>query len=243
MKKLLANDINTHAKTKRALALCTVLALASTTLLAQQQQQQGKGYDNDKGVPGKETQTQTGKAGQFSRGDEKFLKDACRGGRMEVQMGNLGVQKAQNPQVKEYAQRLIDDHTKANSELKQLALNKGLTFPDTDSVAEATDVTDADRTRVRERNDAEKDAKGEHKEHAGLKKLEGLSGAEFDREFVRMAVKDHEKDISEFEKVSQKSEDSEVRAFAAKALPTLREHLQQAKNLQSEIGTSSDTIK
>jgi putative membrane protein len=242
MKKFLTNDMNTHAKTKRTLALCTVLALTSTALLAQQQPQD-KPYDQDKGVPGTEAQTQTGKASQLSRGDEKFIKDACRGGKMEVQMGNLGVQRAQNPQVKEFAQRLIDDHTKANSELKQLATSKGLIFPDSDSVAEATDITDADRTRVRERDDTDKDAKGEHKEHGSLKKLEGLSGTEFDREFVRMAVKDHEKDVSEFEKASQKLDDSEVKAFAAKTLPTLREHLQQAKSLQSEIGATSDTIK
>jgi len=242
MKKFLTNDMNTHAKTKRTLALCTVLALTSTALLAQQQPRD-KPYDQDKGVPGTETQTQTGKAGQLSRGDEKFIKDACRGGKMEVQMGNLGVQRAQNPQVKEFAQGLIDDHTKANSELKQLAMSKGLTVSESDSIAEGTDTTDADRTRVRERGETDQDAKGGHKEHTGLKKLEALSGADFDREFVRMAVKDHEKDISEFEKASQKVEDSEVKAFAAKTLPTLREHLQQAKSLQSEIGTSSDTIK
>src|ERR1041384_2423971 len=77
MKKLLTNDINTHAKPKLSLALCTVLALTSTALLAQQD----KPYDQDKGVPGTETQTQTGKAGQLSRSDEKFMKDACHGGR------------------------------------------------------------------------------------------------------------------------------------------------------------------
>jgi putative membrane protein len=212
--KLWRNQINQNAKTKIAFALCTVMAVSAATMRADD--------DKDKGAPSPDNATATGKASQLSRSDQNFIKDACRGGHMEVQMGKLGVQKAQSEQAKQFAQRLIDDHTRANADLKQ---------PDPDKIAGITD--DTDRSRVREKEDADR---GEHKEHAELKKLENLSGTEFDRAFAKIAVNDHEKDVKEFEKVSQKADDSDVKAFAAKTLPTLREHLQQARSLQASVG-------
>jgi putative membrane protein len=220
--KLFGNQFDMNAKTKLSLALCTVLALSAAALRADD--------DKNKGAPGNDS---TATSSKLSHSDEKFIKDACRGNHMEVQMGKLGVQKAQSDQVKQYAQRLIDDHTKADTELKQLASSKGLTLPSEKVAGTSEDYSD--RTRVREKSDTDAES---HKEHAGLKKLEGLSGTEFDREFVRMAVKDHENDIKEFEKASQKADDAQVKAFAAKALPTLREHLSQAKSLQSQIGSA-----
>src|SRR5205085_3204343 len=128
---------------------------------------------------------------------------------------------------KTFAQKLIDDHTKANAELKQIATSKGLILPEpSDKITDVTD--DTDRTRVREKDEAEDLGR---KAHAELKKLENLSGTDFAKAFAKMAVSDHEKDVKEFEKASQKADDADVRAFAAKTLPTLREHLQQAKGL------------
>jgi putative membrane protein len=213
--KSLRNEITPHAKIQIAFALCTAIALSTTVAFADDQKA--------KGAPDRST-TQTGKGSQLSSSDERFVKEACQGGHMEVNMGKLGVQKAQSTEVKQFAQRLIDDHTKAGTELKQIAASKGLTLPEKDHVTST--ANDGDRTRVRD-EDADK---GHDKE---LKKLEGLSGAEFDRAFATMAVKDHEKDIKLFEKAAQKADDSELKAFAAKTLPTLREHLQQAKSLES----------
>jgi putative membrane protein len=205
-----------NAKTTLTLALCTVVALSMTPLRAD---------DKD-----------TGKAGKLSRGDEKFIKEACEGGVMEVKMGKLGVQKAQNAQVKQFAQTLIDDHTKANTELKQLAASKGCILPEPQEGISST-TESADRSPVREKADSDR---GEsHKEHAAMKKLQGLSGTEFDREFVKMAVNDHQKDIKEFEKASKNADDTELKSFAAKTLPTLREHLQQAKSLQSQVSAGA----
>jgi putative membrane protein len=211
-----------NAKTKLTFALCTVVALSMTPLRAD---------DKD-----------TGKAGKLSRGDEKFLKEACEGGMMEVKMGKLGVQKAQNAQVKQFAQTLIDDHTKANTELKELAASKGCVLPESqDSISSTSSGTStsstqsADRTAVREKAD-----RGEgHKEHAAMKKLQGLSGTEFDREFVKMAVNDHQKDVKEFEKAAKDADDTELKSFAAKTLPTLRQHLQQAKSLQTQVSAGA----
>jgi len=221
--KMFANQKELNAKTKLTLALCTVLALSAAPLQADDDK------DKNKGGAGAASQTQTGQAGNLSRNDEKFVREAAKGGMMEVHMGKLGVQKAQSDQVKQFAQRLVDDHTKANTELKQIASTKGITLPDADRIA---GTPDTDRTQVRERTDTDKTGK----EHAEIKRLEGLSGTEFDRAFVRAAINDHEKDVKEFEKAAEKCDDAELKAFAAKTLPTLREHLSQARSLQAQVG-------
>ena len=231
--KLIRNQMSTNAKTKLTLALCTVLALSAASLRAQED---NYGKDKDKGAPGAASTTQAGKAGTLSSTDEKFIKDACKGGHIDAQMGKLGVQKAQNPQVKQFAQKLADDHSKANSELKQLASSKGITLPEPpDRIATTDDA--ADRTQVREKESADGDG---GKDHAEFKrewqKLESASGTDFDRQFVSMAVKCHEKGVKEFEKVSQGTGDAEVKAYAAKTLPTLQAHLRTAQSLQSQVG-------
>jgi putative membrane protein len=239
MLKTYQTNMSLNAKATLVFAVCTLLTVSVATARADDDKPSSKdktesssssvSKDSSQGGAGSAASTQTG--GKLSRMDEKFVKDAAMGGMMEVHMGKLGVQKAQNEQVKTYAQRLIDDHTQANTELKQLASQKGITLPD-DKFASSSDTSsDAERTKVRESES------GEHKEHhAALKKLEGMSGTEFDREFVRMAVKDHEKDVKEFEKASQKAEDSDLKAFAQKTAPVLREHLQQARALQAQVG-------
>jgi putative membrane protein len=232
--KILRNQIEINAKTRLTLALCTVLALSVASLRAQEDNY-GK-ESKDKGAPGAASTTQAGKAGSLNSSDEQFIKDACKGSHIEVKMGKLGVQKAQNEQVKQFAQKLIDDHTKANTELKQIASSKGITLPEPPDRITATDDS-ADRTQVREKEDA---AHSSDKDHAEFKrewqKLESASGTEFDRQFMSMVVMCHEKGVKEFEKTSQTSTDSEVKAFAAKTLPTLREHLATAKSLQSQVG-------
>ena len=69
-----------------------------------------------------------------------------------------------------------------------------------------------------------------------MQKLHGLTGTEFDREFIQMAVKHHEKDVREFEQASQRVQDQELKSWVSKTLPTLREHLQTAQRLQSTVG-------
>ena len=87
------------------------------------------------------------------------------------------------------------------------------------------------------RMDTDSGANMKDQEHAN--KLSGLSGDAFDREYINMMVKDHEKDVKEFEKASTKAKDPDVRAFAAKTLPTLREHLQQVRDIQSRMKSSN----
>lgn len=148
------------------------------------------------------TGEQTGMTAMSSQ-DRNFLMDAAMGGMMEVELGRLAVQNGASDAVKQFGQRMVDDHSKANTELISLATSKGVTLP------------------------TELDAK--HKEH--ITKMSGRTGAEFDREYVKMMVSDHIKDVSEFEKQSTKGADPDLKAFASKTLPTLQEHLQMARAL------------
>jgi len=236
-----------NAKATLAVAVCTLLALSSAigradnTVQSQNRDSSSSASTSRSGhggagTAGVDASSETGRSSHLSRSDQNFIKDAAKGGMMEVHMGKLGVQHAQNDQVKQYAQRLIDDHTKANAELKQLASQKGVTLPDDKVASDAS--SDTERSKVRDI------LSGDHKEHAAMKKLEGLSGTDFDREFVRMAVDDHEKDVKEFEKEAQKADDTDLKAWAQKTAPTLREHLQQAKTLQAQVGgTTSNSQK
>ena len=148
------------------------------------------------------TGEQAGMAGMGSK-DRDFLMDAALGGLMEVELGRLAAQQGASDAIKQFGQRMVDDHSKANEELKTLATSKGITLP--------TAIDDKQRQQVT--------------------KLSAMSGADFDRAYAKMMLKDHEKDVSEFEKQSMKGTDPDVKAFAGKTLPTLQEHLTMVKAL------------
>ncbi len=153
------------------------------------------------------TKSSSGKA-DLSHTDKKFIKEAAEGGMAEVEMGKLGQEKAQNAELKQFAQKLVQDHEQANQQLQQIAQQKGV----------------------------ELDKEISKKNQRMLDHLRGLSGAEFDRMYVEHMVKDHQKDIKEFEKAANKGEDSDVKGFAQQTLPKLREHLQTAENLAGATG-------
>jgi len=139
----------------------------------------------------------------MSAQDHNFIMDAAVGGMMEVELGRVAAEKGMSDAVKQFGQRMVDDHSKANSELMSLASNKGITLP------------------------TELDAK--HREQ--VTKFSAMSGAELDREYTKMMVSDHRKDVSEFEKQSRRGTDPDLKAFATKTLPTLQEHLRMAEAL------------
>lgn len=158
------------------------------------------------------TGEQAGMAGAMNSRDRDFLMDAAMGGLMEVELGQLAAQKGASDAVKQFGQRMVDDHGKANTELMTLATSKGLTLP--------TTLDDKHRAQVT--------------------KLSAMSGADFDRAYSKMMLKDHEKDVSEFEKQSMKGTDPDVKAFASKTLPTLQEHLTMVRALPgNERGNSN----
>jgi putative membrane protein len=149
----------------------------------------------------------------LSSSDEKFIQEAARGGLAEVQLGQLAQQKAQSSEVKQFGERMVNDHTKANDKLKQVASQKSLNLP-----------TDMDSSSKREYD-----------------KLQKLSGAQFDHEYMKTMVSDHEKDVKEFRKEAQSAKDPDVKGFASSTLPTLEDHLKAAKSTEAAAKNERQT--
>lgn len=156
-------------------------------------------------------QNSTANTSGMSSKDQKFLMDAAMGGLMEVELGRWAAQVGTSPEVKQFGQRMIDDHSKANTELAQLATSKGVTVP-----------TQLDEKHQRE-----------------VSKIARLKGEAFDRAYSKAMLSDHEKDVKEFEKQSTNAADADVKAFASKTLPTLQEHLQMVRALPGNSKPSS----
>jgi len=215
--KLFGNEMKPNAKAQITLALCTVLAVSLPSLRAQ-----------DPGAPG------AGKGAQTARvTDEQFIRAAAKSGFLEVRLAKMGVQKAQNASVKTLAQRIEDDYIKINEELKKLASSKGITVRDAGGISRTTPPTDAERAQAREKAEEAHPLLAE-----AVEKLEGMSGSEFDRVFVQTTA--NGRTVKAFEKASQNATDPEVKAFAAKTLPTLKEHMTMAQGLQAEVGAPGE---
>lgn len=146
--------------------------------------------------------TKTSAAGT-TMSDETFMKKAAAGGLAEVELGQLAEQKASSDQVKQFGKRMVDDHSKANDQLKQIAEQEHVKLPTQPSA----------------------------KAKAVKAQLEKLSGSEFDQAYMSDMVKDHRRDVSEFEKESKNANDPALKSFTEQTLPTLREHLSQAQQI------------
>ncbi|MFO1057242.1 MAG: DUF4142 domain-containing protein [Dongiaceae bacterium] len=171
---------------KRALlpmAVCAALA-AAPALAGQAAQQPATG-----------TQVAAA-AATLSKSDQTFVHQAAVAGMAEVAEAQLALDKAKSDEVKQFAQRMIDDHTKANDQLKQLAAAKQITLP------------------------AALDAK--HK--AEQARLEKLSGAAFDHAYIQNQVKAHQQAVALFRTESETGGDPELKQFAAQTLPILQQH-------------------
>jgi putative membrane protein len=144
--------------------------------------------------------------------DAAFMKNAAEAGLAEVEASKLAASKATNTQVKSFAQQMVDDHSKANDELKALAASKGVTLPTEPSMAQK----------------------------AKLKLLQGADGAHFDKRYAEsFGVKAHEDTVNLFQKEAQKAKDPEVKAWAEKTLPTLQHHLEMAKDMDKSVKTAT----
>jgi putative membrane protein len=139
--------------------------------------------------------------------DRTFLEKAAVGGKAEVELGQLALEKAQNDQVKQFAQRMVTDHSQANSELVSMGDKMSITLP-----------TELDKENQDTKN-----------------KLSKLNGAKFDKEYMKAMVDDHQKDVNDFQKESSSAINSDVKAFASKTLPTLQQHLDLAKSINDSL--------
>src|ERR1051326_464148 len=161
---------------------------------------------------GTATGEQTG-MGNLNSHDRDFMMDAAIGGLEEVELGKIAAQQGTSEAVKQFGQRMVDDHSKASPDLMTVAQSKGITLP--------TTLDEKHRDQV--------------------KKLQAMTGADFDRAYSKLMLSDHKKDVSEFEKQSTKGTDPDLKAFASRTLPTLQEHLSMAQTLPGNESSSGNT--
>lgn len=147
----------------------------------------------------------------LSKADQKIVMDMARGNMAEIEAAKMAQGKTEDEQVKTYAQQMIDDHTKALADVQQLATAKGLTMP------------------------AEVDKP--HKTAAD--KLGAKSGAAFDKAYMAQnGVSDHKKMHSQLASAEKKAKDPDVKALAAKMMPTVDQHLKAAQQMGSPKGAA-----
>jgi len=151
---------------------------------------------------------------KLSSKGSSFIKEASAGNQSEIALAQLAQSKAQNPEIKNLAQMLQQDHQQAQEKLQTIAQAHGVTLETTPSWTQR-------RTQS---------------------KLEKLSGAEFDQQYAKDMLEDHAADIKKFEKASQNIEDSDVKQYAAEILPKLQTHLQHVASAAKSAGVDQSTI-
>jgi putative membrane protein len=140
--------------------------------------------------------------------DRAFIEKAAAGGLAEVELGKLASGQASSSDVKKFGEMMVTDHSKANSQLMQ--------------IADAQQATPPKTLRP--------------KDQAFYDRLSKMSGDEFDRAYMAHMVEDHEKDVAEFQKASTTASDASLKKFAADTLPVLQKHLQDARQVSRRIG-------
>ena len=151
-----------------------------------------------------------GDKSKLTAGDRKFITHALHGSMAEVELGKLASERASSDAVKQFGQRMVDEHGKASDELQKIAQEKGVSPPT--------------------------EMESKHKKlHDRLSKL---SGADFDRAYMDEMVKDHRSDVKSFQREATNAKDPDVKGFAAKTLPTLQDHLKQAESIHGQVRTA-----
>lgn len=180
--------------------------------------QQQPGQTQPGTAPGAAGQTDnmgTTNNGQMASSDKIFVKKAMEGGLAEVQLGQLALQKSNNPDVKQFAQKMVDDHTKLNDQMKPIAEQLGVNVPDSPS----------------------------KKDKATMAKLQGLSGDSFDKAYMKDMVKDHKTDLSEFKTEAQNGSNPQVKQAASQGAEVISQHLQMAEQIAPKVGAGSSNTK
>lgn len=153
--------------------------------------------------------------GKLSASDYKFVTDAAAGGLAQVQLGQIARDRASDPGVKKFADKLVKEHSDVNEQLTQIASQKGVTLP-----------TDISASEKRETD-----------------RLLKLSGPDFDQAYMKHIMRDHKKNIKTFARESQKAADTDVQSWAAKTLPTLQDQLKMAADINANVTTEPAAIK
>jgi len=148
-------------------------------------------------------------------GDAHFAKEVAQGGMAELKLGQLAEEKGSSDTVRSFGNRMVEDHSKAGDKLKEVASREGITLP--------TDISTRDQ--------------------ATYDRLAKLNGTAFDRAYARDMVKDHETDVAAFQKEANAGRDDSLKSFASETLPTLEDHLQQAKEMMKTVGGTTAAAK
>ena len=151
---------------------------------------------------------------KITMSDSDFAKAAAEGGYAEVTFGKLAEDKASNQAVKDLAQRMVEDHTKADDELKTAASKDEISIP----------------------------SQLNAKDQATYVRLTQLSGAAFDRAYARDMVRDHETDVAVFRHEADDGKDTSIKSFAAQTLPTLEDHLKEARQALQSVSPKTTAV-
>ncbi len=141
---------------------------------------------------------------KLAHADSAFIKDAAEAGNFEVEESQLALSRTSNAQVKSFAQQMVDDHTKAGQELAGLAQSKGVKVSDKPSMAQRAKI----------------DLLKTHKDG-------------FDKNYAESQANAHDSVVKMFRKEASEGKDADVKAWAAKTLPTLEHHQQMAQELKT----------
>jgi len=205
-----------HNCGKRTVAVAGAILLSASLGVAQAGQQPSgpAGQTPGQNNPAMDSQMNAMNAsGQPSPTDKMFVKKALQGGMAEVQLGQLTLQKSNNDQVKQFAQRMIDDHTKLGDEMRPVAQQLGVSDP----------------------NGVSK------KDKSTMAKLQALSGPAYDEAYIRDMVKDHKQDLRDFQTEASSGQDQTVKDAANQGSKVIAQHLQMIQQLAKDqnVNTAS----
>ena len=161
---------------------------------------------------GSSTASGSGSSAALGKADQKMIKDMAMANLAEIEAGRMAQTKSQSEQVKNFAQQMIDDHTRALTEVQQLAQSKGVALP-----------TELDRTHKR-----------------ASEKMAALSGEAFDRAYMKQSgLADHKKTHSLLQQAQSRAKDPDVKALAARTAPIVDQHLNSAQQLHKDTARGS----
>jgi putative membrane protein len=195
-------------------ALAAIPALAQTAPQTSPQtplDRPAKAPSKKPSMPADSQPSATSSANRVTSPDATWAMKVAQGGLAEVKLGQLAADHASSQAVKAFGKTMVDDHTKANDELKQIATKKGIMVP----------------VEIGSKNQATYD------------RLSKLNGAAFDRAYMADMLKDHKADIAEFKREATSGTDPELKEFVHRTLPTLQRHLEMAQAAQSKSGKSA----
>jgi putative membrane protein len=148
-------------------------------------------------------QTSARAQSDVSMTDKHFVSEALKGGMAEVEMGTLAQEKGNTADVKEFGQKMVKNHTELGERMKQVASQVGVTPPTSPTMLQQVEI----------------------------KKLKGLSGDEFDQEYIKAMVKDHESDVQDFKKEAQSGTSSTVKNAARQGTEVISGHLEMIRKI------------